>query len=82
VNCDAAFFAGEAAYKHGLAVKDCPWPREDGERLWWCRGFTMARYQDRYRRRALRRRGDYAAWPPGREGMTTHVGYIERAEGR
>ncbi len=54
---------GRRAYAAGLGLKDNP-----GTEHWfswqWRKGWLLARREDRRRRRALRRAGDYAAWPP------------------
>ena len=58
---------GRRAYAAGLGLKDNP--GTDYGFAWnWRKGWLAARREDRRRRRALRRAGDYAAWPPTRIG--------------
>ncbi len=58
---------GRRAYAAGLGLKDNP--GTDYGFAWnWRKGWLLARREDRKRRRALRRAGDYAAWPPTRRG--------------
>jgi hypothetical protein len=59
-----AYYQGVHAFAQGLRPKDCPYDLGRVEHGWWRRGFADARHADRFRRRALRRAGDYAAWPP------------------
>ena len=58
---------GRSAYAAGLGLKDNP--STDAAFAWqWRKGWLLARREDRKRRRALRRAGDYAAWPTARIG--------------
>jgi hypothetical protein len=41
-----------------------PYPKLSTEWKHWRSGWKSAQYADRYKRRRLRRMGDYSAWPP------------------
>ena len=58
---------GCRAFAAGIPL--CDNPGTDYGFAWqWRKGWLLARREDRRRRRALRRAGDYAAWPTARIG--------------
>lgn len=58
------FFEGTFALKEGQHRRGNPYAPGTPERGWWRDGWLWQLHEEMTKKKAARRLGDYAAWPP------------------